>query len=61
MGKSCGAVRPGADRLSYSSMLLRYRELPSYEADDGSVSDAAHKAIKKLVPQWHMKVTKRLF
>ena len=35
--------------------------LPSYELDDGPLTDAEHKAIEKLVPQGRMKVTKSLF
>ena len=35
--------------------------LPSYEIDDGPLTEAQHKAIEKLVPQGRMKVTKSLF
>ncbi len=35
--------------------------LPNYEIDNDPLSNAQHKAIKKLVPQGRMKVTKSLF
>ena len=35
--------------------------LPAYEPDDGPLTDAQYRAIKKLVPQGRMKVTMSLF
>ncbi len=35
--------------------------LPAYAPDDGPLTDAQYRAIKKLVPQGRMKVTKSLF
>ncbi len=35
--------------------------LPSYEIDNGPLTDAQQKAIEKRVPQGRMKVTKSLF
>jgi len=40
---------------------LAHRTLPAYPADDGPLSDAALRAIRRLEPQGRMKTSKSLF